>query len=438
MQARAIGCCAITNPALVSLLIQDLLRPDHPEPRRNTIALSEAIRQGAVDQVAVSLLQIPIATLSPACFNTLASFLRMQGAAFAAADQEAIAQQLQPFVAQQPERLRPVFDTLADASPTARQLFTQLVAQLSTEKQLEYQGRLLRFVPIEQHPPIATLDKRSQLFLVKLYRDQIEASPDAVQQLLAAMTSKYKEVAVSASQDLDTWLANKFTVADLVSLLRSRFPGVRVNGLKAIQARTQREQSLSADELTEICIALAQEDNQAIVCLLCQIVATWVQRYRQVPPAVAEAVGSAIARLAERGTLEGGSTRLLLSALKAIAQSLATGNDLSEAQTLIAQQLKGWIICLLTAIDLVRVMNSESETIELLCATHRLDQTLIPHLVTQECPVFVQRRWPRNITAVIKAVRRIEGQDSTIFDQILASDWCSSEVESIVLEAKGI
>lgn len=438
LQARAIGCCAAADPALLALLVEDLLRPDHPEPRRNAIALSEAIRQGAADQAADALLQVPLVSLPPACFNTLAGFLRMQGAAFAAADQEAIAQQLQPFAIHQAERLRPVFDTLADTSVTARQLFTQLVAQLPIEKQLEYQGRLLRFLPIEQHPHIADLDKRSQLFLVKLYREQIEASPYALQQLLAAMSSKYKEVAVSASQDLDTWLESKFTVTDLVSLLRSPFPGVRVNGLKAIQARTQREQSLSASDLTEIGTALAQEDNQAVICLLCQIVAAWVQRYRQVPSSIALAVGGAIARLTKKKTLDGGSTRLLLSALKAIAQSLATGNDLNEAQHCVGQQLKNWIIKLLTEIDLIRVTNSESEAIELLSAAHRLDQTIISQLAYQECQLLAQRRWLRNISAVLKAVHRIENRNSIIFDHILASDWCSLEIESLVLEVKGI
>jgi hypothetical protein len=438
LQAKAIGCCAVEDATIIGLLVQDLLRPDHPEPRRNAIALSEAIRQGAADSVAASLLQMSIAPLSPACFNTLASFLRMQGAAFSATAQEAIAQQLQPFAEQHPERLRPVFDTLADASPTARQLFTHMVEELPIEKQIEYQGRLLRFIPIDQHPPMATLDKRSQLFLVKLYREQIDVSPYAFQQLLAAMTSKYKEVAVSASQDLDLWLGSQFAVADLLGLLRSRFPGVRVNGLKVIQTRMQREQLLSASELTEICTALAQEDNQAVVCLLCQIVAAWVQCYRQVPPAVAEAIGGAIARLTKKGTLDGGSTRLLLSALKAIAQSLATGNSLNEAQQLAVQQLKGWIVRLLTEIDLIRVMNSESEVIDLLCAAHRLDKTLITQLAHQECQVFAQRHWLRNISAILKAIRRIESQHSAIFDQILASDWCSPEIESFVLEVKGI
>jgi len=438
LQAKAIGCCAAQNPHLINLLVQDLLRPDHLEPRRNAIALSEAIRQGAADGVAQYLLQISIEHLSPACFNALASFLRMQGAAFTAPDQEAIAVKLQPFVEQQSERLRPAFDTLADASPTARKIFTQLVEQLPTAKQTEYQGRLLRFWPIEQHPPINTLDKRSQLFLVKLYREQAQSSSYALDQLLAAMNSKYKEVAVSASQDLDICLGHQAEMSPIIGLLQSCFPGMLVNGLKAIHGMIQQGQSLQGIELTEICTTLAREDNQAVICLLCQLGATWVQTHHQVPPMVAEAIGGAISRLAKKNMLDGGSARLLLSALKAIAQKLSTGDMLTDVQQAIVQQLKGWIISLLNQIDLIRVMNSESEVVDLLSAVHRLDETIMLQLIQQECPNFAQRQWWRNISTVVKTIPRIENRQSALFDQILASDWCSPEVESIVLEVKGI
>ncbi len=430
IQARAIGLCAVKNPEIITLVLQDLLESNPPEPRRNSIVLSEALRQGAETEVAEKLIQCPFEQLEPQYFSTVTSFLRIQGHLFSSEHQEAIAQKLKPFIAQYAERLRPAFDTLADQSMTARELFRQLVSELSPKKQAEYEGRLLRFIPISEHPPLETLDKESQLFLLKLYRTEV--SPKAVEQILQATHSKYKEVAIAASQELYSLMGDQLSLAFVIGLLRSRFPGVRVNGLTAIAQMTDRGKTLQTTELTEIAIALKNEDNQAIVCLWCEIAANWIQTYRQIPPNVADAIGNSLLRLVKKQLLDGGSCRNLLAALKAIAQSV--GGE----STVEIPMLKDWVILLLTSIDLIRVINSEPEVIDLLCAIHRLDQTFIVRLVEQECLIFSQRGWWKNIAPILKAVRRIDQVRSPLFDRVLSSDWCTPEIEGMILEIRGI
>ncbi len=350
----------------------------------------------------------------------------MQGQLFSAEHQEAIAQKLKPFLAQYAERLRPTFDTLADQSPTARELFQQLVSELPARKQAEYEGRLLQFLPIAEHPPLDTLDKESQLFLLKLYRTEVTSSPRAIEQILQATHSRYKEVATSASQELCDLLGEQLSLAAMIELMRSRFPGVRVNELTAIAQMTDRGKALQATELSEIAIALKHEDNQAIVCLWSELAANWVQTYRQVSPDVADAIGGSLARLVQKNLLEGESSRML-AALKAIAQSGAES-------TIEIQSLKEWTVLLLTNIDLIRVINSEPEVVDLLCALHRLDATFIVDLVEQECSVFSKRRWWKNIAPILKAVRRIDQVRSPLFDRVLSSKWCTSEIEGMILE----
>lgn len=390
VQARAIGLCAVENSKIIALVLQDLLDGNPSEPQRNSIVLSEAIRQGAAAQVAEKLLQCPFEQLTLAYFSTITSFLRMQGHLFSAEDQEAIAQKLRPFAPEYPDRLRPAFDALADHSVTAREMFRQLVAELPVNKQTEYEGRFLRFLPITQHPPQETLNKQSQLFLLKLYRAEVATSQQAVEQILQATHSKYKEVAIAASQKLYPLFGEQLSLNFVIGLLRSRFPGVRVNGLTAIVQLINQGKALQATELTEIEIALKHEDNQAIVCLWCDIAANWIQAYRQVPPEVANAIGSAIPRLAQKNQLDGGSSRILLSALKAIAQSLRTDQFIETVDLVL---FKEWVVTLLISIDLIRVINGEAGVIDLLSALHRLDSVFILRLVEQECPMFVQRRW---------------------------------------------
>ncbi|MGG6269688.1 hypothetical protein ACQ4M3_30205 [Leptolyngbya sp. AN03gr2] len=432
IQARAIGICAAQNPKIIALIFQDLLTGSPTEPRRNTIVLSEAIRQGAVAQVAEHLLQCPLEQLEPRYFSAITSFLRMQGQHFSAEHQEAIAQKLKRFITQYPDRLRPAFDTLADQSRTARELFRQLVSELSLKKQAEYEGRLLRFISIEQHPPLETLNKESQLFLIKLYQSQVPSSKKAVEQILQATHSKYKEVATAASQDLYALLGDQLSLTTVIELVRSRFPGVRVNSLTAIAEMTERGKTLTSNELTEIAIALQQEDNQAIVSLWCEIVANWIQTHRQIPPHVAESVGNPMLRLVQKKLLDGGSCRTVLAALKAIAQSAGSQAEID------IDHLKDWVATLLTSIDLIRVINSEAEVIDLLSAIHRLDTAFIVRLVEQECLIFSQRtRW-KNITPILKTIRRIDHARSPLFDRVLSSDWCTPEVEGIILEIRGI
>ncbi|MBD1847428.1 hypothetical protein H6F89_29320 [Cyanobacteria bacterium FACHB-63] len=434
VQAKAIGLCAVKSPEIIAVILQDLLNGQPAEPRRNAIVLSEAVRQGAANQVAQSLLQCSFEQLEARYFSTITSFLKMQGHLFSAKDQEAIAQKLKSFATQYPDRLRPVFDTLADQSLTARELFRQLVSQLSAEKQAEYEGRFLRFVPIDQHPPLDTLDKQSQLFLLKLYRTAVATSPRAVEQILQVTHSKYKEVAVAASQNLYSLLGKQLSLDTVIALLRSRFLGVRENALTAIAEMAKCGENLKAANLTEMAMALKNEDNQAIVCSWCEIAANWIQQNRQVPPYVADAVGGALLRLAQKKDLDGGSTRILLAALKAIAQS--TDNQADE--TVNVEELKDWVITLLMSIDLIRVINSEAEVIDLLSAIHRLDTAFIVRLVEHECAIFSQRGWLKNIIPILKTIRRIDQARSPLFEQVLASEWCTSAIEGMILEIRGI
>jgi hypothetical protein len=95
-------------------------------------------------------------------------------------------------------------------------------------------------------------------------------------------------------------------------------------------------------------------------------------------------------------------------------------------------------VLLLRSIDLICVVNSEGEVIDLLSAFHRSDSAFIVRLVEQEYPMFVQRRWWKNVAPILKMIRRVDHARSPLFDQIQSSEWCTAEVEETILEIQGV
>ena len=134
-------------------------------------------------------------------------------------------------------------------------------------------------------------------------------------------------------------------------------------------------------------------------------------------------------RLSAQHLFEGDTARAMMDALKAIAQS--------ETQSLDSAALSQVVRKLLLSIHIVQVRNSESEIIDLLSAMNRLDRQLLATLIHKDCPLLAGHGWVRNIFAVVKTVRRVEGQRSELLDEILAVDWGTLKIRSVILEVRG-
>jgi hypothetical protein len=122
--------------------------------------------------------------------------------------------------------------------------------------------------------------------------------------------------------------------------------------------------------------------------------------------------------------IDGGSARVLISAFKAFAQT--------ENQSLMPQ-LSVWTRELLGSIDSERLTDfHETDTIKLLCAVTRLDRHFLSIIVDEDGSKLVKRGW---MVAIVKAIKQV--QQSELLKKILASDWCTPEVESVILEVRG-
>ena len=74
--------------------------------------------------------------------------------------------------------------------------------------------------------------------------------------------------------------------------------------------------------------------------------------------------------------------------------------------------------------------------VDLLSALVRCEPTALSRLVVEICPLLVvAQRW-RNLSAVLRTVRRVEGVQSPHFDDIMKASWYNRSVETLLLEIR--
>jgi hypothetical protein len=350
-----------------------------------------------------------------------------------AATQEQLAKWLLPAMQTHPDAICPLLNRLADQSSTARQALLSQAETLPSSIQQEIGNQLLRFQPIQAHPPLSQLAFKDQRFLIALYQQQASEHPAARAKLLTAALGRQKEAAVAATHDLAQVCGDHLTPSDLLPLLRSRFVGVRANGLLALSAlnkgHADTANRLLEDSLIQIGQILSSETNPTVVRHFCDLSTDWIQQQNLAPPTLLPVLDIWLARMANQGDLEGGLGRSMALLLKAIARS--------EDPRLDIKQLNQVVQRLLTAIPMTQLKNGEVEAIDILCALHRLDPTVLATLIDQMLPELLRLGWLRNAASIIKAARKLEGPQSPQLDIVMRRYGSDAAVESLVLEARG-
>jgi len=396
----------------------------------NLMVLKESLVLGAATWLLPYLQELPPARLQQLNWDCLAKGLTVAGVVqLAPADQEAIARWLEPHVAPQAVTLWPLLNLLADAAPTARAQLLAIAPQLPKKARRQVEVQLLRFQPIATHPPVTTLPKPDQRFLLGLYQQWAQQDDAARARLVTTALGKHNDAAVTASRALGDLPAARVPVDTLVSLVRSRFVGVRVNGLTALTTRLG-SQPLTAATLREVAIALRAETNPTVGRLFCELVAAWVYRQQQVAAAALETMTAIVQRLVAANELEGGMARSLITALKRMAR--LRDRSMDEAP------LCDLVRLLLTSLNIIQIKNGESEVLDLLCGVYRLQPNFLAIMLAQEGAHLLERGWLYNLSALIKAVGKVEGARSPLLDEVLQWYGDHPEVQSLVLGVRGI
>jgi hypothetical protein len=425
IQAKAVGRWAATDAAQLTAMLQDLMHGSSDRLQQNLHALRSSVEFGAGPLLIHCLKAIPLEEIAEENFYALSKLLTQCVPSLCTDEQDDLATWLSPLLEHQIEQFYKTLDTLADQSLIARSLLTQHIPRCSAAKQAQIQYRLLRFQPIEQHPPLDAFDKAAQRFLIEFYRQQARTDALARDRLLTAATARSKTTALAASNNIALILGDALAFTDLMPLLNSPFQGVRANGLAALIHQIEQSRLATTEDIDRVCILLSGENDQTVVRLLLDLIAIWARQNQRVSPHMLEALSTLPPRLSTLKLFEGGTARSLLDALKASAQSNAPPDPAMLSQT--TQYL-------LTVINLAQLRNGESEMIDLLCAVNRLDASFLQTVVQQQGASIVQRNWMCNFSALMWAIDRVEGQNSALFAQILTSPWCTPTVSHLILE----
>jgi hypothetical protein len=127
-------------------------------------------------------------------------------------------------------------------------------------------------------------------------------------------------------------------------------------------------------------------------------------------------------------SFDGAPAKPMIQVLKAIAQVEDTATSV--------EQLFDWVQLVLTHVNLISIPRSESEMLDLLSALVRCEPAVLSRLVVEICPLLAAaQRW-RNLSAVLRTVRRVEGVQSPHFDAIMEASWFTRPVETLLLEIR--
>ena len=218
IQAAAVGHQAALDTNLMATLLSELFKEklsqsDGIAMRRYQVALSEAIGSGAGNQVAASLLKIPLDTIPQNRVSTVSKLIQ----ALAGQDDDAnklspelrlsLAQWIVPKICDRPLEFIPILDALAKGSPQVQPLLEQHLSQIIPKLQQQQAIAIIKklnYVPLELKSYLldqATY-KEFRLALVKLYQRlaQTEPSAEAISGLLGLCRDDSREVALDAAQ----------------------------------------------------------------------------------------------------------------------------------------------------------------------------------------------------------------------------------------------
>jgi len=428
LQGRAVGLIIHRIPEGVTQLCQGILEQpeqvNHRLPRTYT-ALLVALQTEAETDIIHFICNLHLNLIHPICCTALLKFLPRIAEELTLQNQDSLAQWLGTQTDKFLLAIVPIFNRLADTCDRAKQLLESAIDRLPTDKCQSYQLRLLRFLPISEHPPLETLPPDTQIALVRKY--QTLDSQEATQALLQAARSQRREVALLASQDWSDDRILQLQLIDILPLLASQFLGNQERALTWIAIRN-RNHPLTLQNWNSIAQVLKKPDNPAIARLLCELSASWIQTHQQIPLSLVQVIGRALESMVRNQSFDGAPAKPMIQVLKAIAQV--------EDPATSVEQLFHWVQLVLTHVNLISIPRSEAEMVDLLSALVRCELATLSRLVVGVCPLLVvAQRW-RNLSAVLRTVRRVEGVQSPHFDAIMEASWYNRQVEILLLEIR--
>ncbi|MBD2771293.1 NACHT domain-containing protein [Iningainema tapete] len=450
VQAAVIGHQAANDPDLMAKLIKELFKEnlsqeDSEKLRRHQIAITEAIKKGARNCVASSLITIPINTVPKNRLSTIWFLIREVAHQ---ADESQIspelclylAQWILPIVSSHPTELIPVLDVLASHEPRVEvllgEVFGQVISDVPQQK-INSIVKKLKYVSssLESYLTATSNYKESRAALVKLYQRQAEnyQSESAIKSLLSFCLDDSREVALEASTIL-LRMAEKLLqipITDFVPILaNSKILGVRYQCLKLLIKRVELGGVMTDVDIISICTTLKNESLPEIVQPLYDLVKCWVHTNNYITNDLAELIFEITNRLVserEGVLVNGGIAQSAFVTLKHIA-------NLEDSR--LNSQLGLCTVNLLRATD-VREVN-RVYVIGLLDKVAKFDSMFLSQIVREDCVTENGILPIANLYSIVVAIIYNQGKYSPLLDEILNDERLPLEVKNrIIREREG-
>lgn len=451
VQAAAVGHQAALDPNLLATLMQEVFKEnltqgDGVAMRRYQVALCEAIRNGAGQSVALTLLKSPLDTIPLNRCSTLSNLFRemaMQEDEHLKVSPElrlSLAQWILPHVCDRPIELIPMIDALASGAPPIQQLLGQVLSQLIPTLQPQPANLIvkrLNYVPsqLKSYLESTANQKESRKALAKLYSRLAyeNKSVEAISELLRLCLDDSREIALDTSQIILTLAENQIPmpVVDFFPILSgARFIGVRHNCLKALIELLKSGFPVTEAELLKLCSMLSNTTVSEVIQPLFKLIECWVQINNTITPDLAQATFDLTHQQIQRKTsqfLDSGIAQSALTTLKNIANL--------EPKSL-STQLGECTRHLLRVSDINAV--NKLFVIGILEKLAKLESTFLSQIV-QEDFVRLDGTLPlANMCAVVVAIGYTQGKNSPLLGEMLNSERFPQEVKSLILREQGV
>lgn len=449
LQAAAVGDRTVIDTELINLLINDFFQENIPDKdkeklRRHLIALSEAIKRGAGNTIALILIQIPIDNLTANQLSMITALIAR------IANQSQNEQQISPELSLNLANwIRPIANiypldaiTILDylvslevsLKPLLEQLLEQSIPQLN-QQQLNLVIKRLQNIPtsLESYLLATTHNKASRLALVKFYQQQAEdlQSNAAVTSLLNFCQDDSREVALDAGTAIVRLVEQnyQFKAADFIPVIaNAKILGVRQNCLKALIQVVESGSVTTESDILAICRALHNETVPELVQPLYNLIITWIEQNNSISEELAEFIFSFTNRLIstkQSQTIHNGIANSAFVALKIIANL--------EYNHLILQ-LGLCTRNLLSAANTIKLDNSF--IVGLLYKIAKFDDDFLACIVREDCVTENYVLPSANICLVAVTILYAQGKYSPLLDEILNNEKFPQEVKSLIIRER--
>ncbi|MDX2043790.1 MAG: tetratricopeptide repeat protein [Acidobacteriota bacterium] len=431
VQARAVGRQAL-HQGWVADIYRSLIEGDVGYLEQNRIALSEAVRVGAGAIVVALLIATSQQKVIDRRLGAVNELIKSVIDEIDDAQKEALAVWLSPLVQKHPTRLAVSYFLLAEND---RETAIKIIGEMPDAPRAKCLKSLIRSAPesliellSEQfyHWLSAADVPEAKEALLELLSRRARHDLASLRRLISIARGRSRKLALGAARTLIALAdaSNTINAQELLPLMQSIFPGVRVGCLQANLKLVLDPLRLTEQDLDLLASAIQSETVPAVVRDYCRLLKAFASTRSHVPAvAVEELCKQALRISATTATDDVNTVRDMLIALHAVAQNAE-------------EQIRGAIINATHAIflstDLQKVIDGESEAMNLLTATSRWQVGFLSDLVA-ECASLPFR----NIRALALTIQRVDGRESLLLDR-LAEVSCSPEIESLLTRLRGL